>query len=412
MIDPQPPTAVESAGTAAGLGSRYRRLVLATGASALGDGLVLVAFPLLAVTLTSSPVLIAGVAIAGQLPWLLVSLPAGAVADRVDRRRLLSAVEIARAVVVVALALAVVMGHVSLPAVYLAAFLIGTLETAFSAAIKATLPALVDVRLLARANGYLFATETTGEQFLGPALGGVAFAWTPAVPFFGDALSFVVSALLLTSALPRPDASARPPRGRLLADVGFGVRWFVGNPLLRLLAVVVAGFAFCQAAVMSVLVLYGTHILHLGKVGYGLFLAAGAAGNVIGGVIVGPIHARTGPSRAVIIAGLTAATGYLLLGFTSLSVVAVLGLAFEALAVAIGNVATLSLRQALIPTTLLGRVNNAFRTCVFCAMPLGALAGGLLAAHVGVRRTFVFAGLFQVAAVVLTGRRLSRRIAG
>ena len=405
-------SAAAAANPGTALGLRYRRLLVATGASALGDGLVLVAFPLLAVTLTARPVLVAGVAVAGQLPWLFISLPAGALADRVDRRRLLIGVEAARATVLAAFALVVVAGLDSLATLYLVAFLMGSFETAFSAASKASLPELVEVGQLARANGYLFAAETTGEQFAGPALGGITFAWAGSVPFLGDAISFVASAVLLASALPARRQPSRAVRPRpLLADIAFGLKWFARHPLLRVLALAVASFAFCQALVMSVLVLYGVHVLHLGKSGYGLFLAAGAAGNVIGGLVAGRVQARLGPARVVIGAGLGAAAGYLLLGSAPKLWVAILALAVEALAVAIGNVATLSLRQAVIPSELLGRVNNAFRTCLFAAMPLGALAGGVLAADLGLRRGFLVAGVMQVAAVALTGRRLTSRIA-
>ncbi len=373
---------------------------------------MLVAFPLLAVSLTSSPVLVAGVAVAGQLPWLLVSLPAGALADRVDRRRLLIATEAVRAAVLAAFAAVVLAGADSLATLYAAAFLIGALETAFSAAIKASLLDLVEVGQLARANGYLFAAEDAGEQFAGPAIGGITFAWAPAVPFLGDALSFAASAVLLASALPRRRRPAREVRpSRLLADVVFGLKWFARHPLLRLLAFVVTSFAFCQALVLSVLVLYCIRILHLGRAGYGFFLAAGAVGNVIGGVVVGRVHARLGTARSVILGGFGAAAGYLLLGWAPELWVGVVALAVEAFAVAIGNVATLSLRQAVIPSELLGRVNNAFRTCVFGAGALGALLGGVLAAEVGLRQGFVVAGVLQAIAVVLIGRRLTRRIA-
>src|ERR1700735_5247061 len=126
-----------------GLGASYWWLLSATGTSGLGNGLVLVAFPLLAVTLTRQPVEIAGVVVAGRLPWLVVSLPAGALADRVDRRRLVVAVEVVRAAVLAALGFVVLTGAITLPLLYLTAFIIGALETAFSAATSASLPALV-----------------------------------------------------------------------------------------------------------------------------------------------------------------------------------------------------------------------------------------------------------------------------
>jgi MFS family permease len=368
-----------------------------------------VAFPLLAATLTSNPILVAGVAVAAQLPWLVISLPAGAIADRVNCRRLVVRIEFARALAVLVLGVVILSGHESLGILYAAAFLIGACETAFSAAVKASLPALVGPHALVPANGYLVAAETAGEQFGGPALGGVIFSWSSAAPFLGDALSFVASGVLLARALPA--LARRSSKTSILADVSFGLRWFVRHPLLRLLALVVSSFAFCQAVVLSVLVLYGLHILHLGRAGYGLFLAGAAVGNVMGGLLAGRVHALLGPSRAILAAGAVASCGYLMLSRTSTVSVAVAGLAIEALAVALGNVATLSLRQVVIPSELLGRVNNAFRTGVLGVVPLGALVGGVLAADFGLHTTFAVAGLVQLSVLGLVGHRLSVRIA-
>ena len=252
-------------------GDRYWWLLGATGTSSFGDGLALVAFPLLAVTLTNSPLLVAGVAVAGRLPWLLISLPAGAVADRMDRRRLVAIVEGTRAIVLLGLAVLVMASQASLVVLYAAAFIVGALETAFAAATRASIPALVDAMDLPRANGYLFAAETSGEQFAGPALGGLLFGWAPALPFLGDALSFAGSAAMLTTALPRTGPPPRTSPTSLMGDVRTSLRWFRTQPLLRALAVAVTTFAFCQAAVLSVLVLYGLDVLGLTKSEYGLF---------------------------------------------------------------------------------------------------------------------------------------------
>src|SRR6202011_5775532 len=106
-------------------------------------------------------------------------------------------------------------------------------------------------------------------------LGGVIFAWMPALPFVCDAVSYAGSAVLLAHALsPGDSRHARWPTS-LSADIRIGVRWLCDHRLLRLLAIVVSTFAFCQAAVLSVLVLYGLHVLHLTNAGYGLFLAVG-----------------------------------------------------------------------------------------------------------------------------------------
>jgi MFS family permease len=393
------------------LGVSYWWLLSATATSGLGNGLVLVAFPLLAITLTRQPLQVAGVAIAGQLPWLIVSVPAGALADRVDRRRLVVTIEVLRALLLAALGLIVLAGRTSIPVLYLAAFTIGALETAFSAATRASLPGVVHTDDLPKANGYLFAAETAGEQFAGPALGGLFFAWTPALPFLGDAMSFAGSAMFLIPALSSVDNRGQASKLTLIGDMKVGLRWFRQHSLLRRLASIVATFAFCQSAVLSVFVLYGLHVLHLTTTGYGVFLALGATGDVAGSLLAERTQAHLGPARAIIVAGVAAAAGYLILAATSNTVVAVSGYALEAVAVALGNVITMSLRQQFIPTELFGRVNNAFRTCVYGAVPAGALAGGVLTTNVGLHTTFLVASLVQLFVIAITARRLAAEIA-
>jgi predicted MFS family arabinose efflux permease len=313
--------------------------------------------------------------------------------------------------VLLVLGTAILAGQTSLVLVYAAAFTIGALETAFGAATRASIPALVPRSEIARANGYLYAADTAGEQFGGAALGGAMFAWAPAVPFLGDALSFVGSGALLATALPHPPATREPATTTVGQDVRDGWRWFRAHDSLRVLVLVVTSFAYCQSVVMSVLVLYGLHVLHLTKADYGLFLAAGGIGDVAGSLLAHRATSRLGPARALFLAGVAAAGGYLLLAATSSTPVALIAYTLEAIAVALGNVTTLSLRHQIIPSALFGRVNNTFRMCVFGVVPLGALTGGLLAAGFGLRTTFLIAGLIQLAVVCALAGRLKRLIA-
>lgn len=390
------------------LGRAFWRLWAATGISSLGDGLVMVAFPLLAVTLTSDPLLIAGVAIAGRLPALLCSVPAGALADRVDRRRLVVITNIVRTGVLAAFAVLVLAGADSLVLLYATVFVLGAGEMTFDAATQACLPAMVDGASLQRANGHVASAEVSGEQFVGPAMGGLAYAAAGALPFVADAASFAASAALLRSALPDQPVTRR--RSSWGQDIAAGLRWFAGHDLLRLLAVVVGSLAFCQAMVMSELVLYGTRDMHLGRVGYGIFFAVSASGNVLGAAFAGRIHARLGTSRCVIAAAVVSGGAYLILAITTAVVSATAALFLEGVAVAVGNVTTLSLRQRVIPNDLLGRVGSAFRMFLYGMIPLGALAGGLIASQADVRRAFVVAGLTQLAVFALAAPVLVRRI--
>lgn len=396
---------------APGLGSRYWHLWGATGTSSLGDGMVLVAFPLLATALTRDPRLVAGLTVAAQLPWLLFGLHAGVIADRVDRRRLALTVQGIRAVILVGFGATLLTGVRSLVLLYGIAFALGALDTIFTAVAHAVLPAMVDESDLERANGYLFSAQTGGEQFAGPALGGLAFATAPALPFVADGISFAASGALLSRAIPPPPTRTAPrSRSGIAADAAQALRFFLGHPVLRLVALVISTFAFCQAMVLSVVVLYALDALGLDSRAYGMFVALAAVGNVVGGVLAGRFGRRVAAAPAIATAGIAASGAYLVLASTTSVTVAAASLVVEAVAVAVGNVVTLSLRQRLIPSELLGRVGNAFRTVLFGVVPLGALLAGAVAKAASPQAAFAMAGCIQAVILALVSPRLVRRL--
>lgn len=382
------------------------RLVGATAISSLGDGFAVVAFSLLALHLTSSPLLVAGVVAAGRLPWLVVGLPAGALVDRLDRRRLVVGVDLVRGLVVGLLALGAATSRLSLADLYAGAFLIGTGETVVSAATRAVVPLIVGYDSTAGANGRVSAASTFGARFAGPALGGAIYSVASSLPFLGDAISYVASALLLGSALPPPAAGRAKEPVPFWGEVRSGLSFFSKSPTLRVLAGLVGSFAFCQAAVFGVLVIFATRALHLGETGYGLLLGAAAIGDVSASLVAGWVHHRAGSLASVLAAGLVAGAGYVLLASTTLTLLAAAALAIEAGASSIGNVATLTMRQAVIPNERFGVVSNAFRVCIAGLAPLGALVGGGLAEVYGTRTTFVLAGVLQLVVLALLAGRL------
>jgi MFS family permease len=154
--------------------------------SSLGDGMYLAALPLLAATLTRDPLAVSVVTFAGWLPWLLFALPAGALVDRLDRRRVMWTVDAARALVVGVLTVAVLAGWASIPLLAVAGFLVGAGQTLFENAAQAMVVAVAGrgPRRLERANGQLVASLTIGQQLIGPPAGSAAFAPRPlaAVP--------------------------------------------------------------------------------------------------------------------------------------------------------------------------------------------------------------------------------------
>ena len=207
------PTARADSAKPSPLGFNFRLLWTSSGLSNLADGSLKVALPLLAVRLTDSPTLIAGLAFALTLPWLLFALPAGALSDRVDRRHAMLIANGIRAGLMAALAVAIVVGAGSIWALYVAAFCIGIAETIYDTSAQSILPQVVRQQQLPRANGLLFAAETTTNEFIGPPLGGLLVTVGAAVAFAAPAALWIVAAgvLLLVRGSFRARSKGREP---------------------------------------------------------------------------------------------------------------------------------------------------------------------------------------------------------
>ncbi|HVM65596.1 MAG TPA: MFS transporter [Acidimicrobiales bacterium] len=395
--------------------------------SSIGDGVVFVAFPLIATRLTHNPVLISGVAFATTLPWLLFALPAGALADRVSRRRLVTVIEAARMVALAALGVAMIFGRLSIVELYCAAFLVALFETAFDSATNAVIPQVATGADLVHANSRLQFAQLSGEQFIGPAIGGFAVAVAASTPVLLDAVSFAFSGLLLAVALrparrlgrhgpaPKDDfALVEPPskpRASFLTQIRDGLAWLLRAPTMRLLCTLNMGLAFCQALGLAVVVIYATRVLHLSPAGFGVFTAVAASGNAIGAWMAPRVHASLGSGRTLMSAGILGGVALFVVGTTTSTGVAVLALGAEAIAVGVGRVAIAALRQQLVPLELAGRVSAAVRSSVVGAAAIAALLGGGLVAAMGPQAPFVLGGLAQIVIAVLLGGALARRLA-
>lgn len=392
-----------------GLGRRYWALWSAVGFSGIGDGMVLAAFPLLAARLTTDPRLVAGVTVASTVPNL-AAVHLGALVDRSDRRRLVTGVELFRAVLLVAFGLTLAAGvRPSIVTVFGVVFLIGLGRTVTETAAQVALPEIVDDAQLGRANGLLSSAETLSEHMAGQALGGVLFVAALSLPFILDGVSFFLSAVLLAVALPAVAAT-----GVVDADVNRGIKagfaYFRRDPVLRPLAVTIVAFAFCQSMMLAPLVLFVTGPLDLGEGGYGILLAVTSIGGIIGGAFAGRIDRAWRTDTILIAAGLFIASGYLIAGATTSVVLVGAGLVIEAFWVVVGNVASITLRQRVISDGYLGRVSGIFRFLIVGAFPLGALTGGVLADAVELRTPLLMAAGVQLLAISLLGPRLSRAI--
>lgn len=367
-----------AAGTA--LGPDFRRLWTAASVSTLGDGITVTAGPLLAATLTRDPLLIGLVGASAFLPWLLLGLVSGALVDRLDRRRLMWTVDLGRAAVLGLLAAAILAGWASIPLLAAAAFLLGTGQTVFDSAAQASIPTIVgrEPERLARANGQLLGAQTVSQQFAGPPLGGVLFTVAPWLPYAVDAVSFLGSSVLITRIRGRFTIAREGPRRSLRADIGEGLRWLLRHRLLRWLAVLTAVANLVFMASEVVLVLVAQERWGLGSVGFGVLLTGTAAGALAGSLLAARLTRWWGEGRVYVLSVWLLAGVLLALGLTTSPVLAAAVLAALGFAVTLGNVVIQSLRQAVTPPGLLGRVVSAYRLVGLGAIPVGALVGGLL----------------------------------
>ena len=374
------------------LGMHYWRLWWANAISSTGDGAFVAALPLLAVTISQDPRLVAVVTAASFLPWMVLSLPAGALVDRHDRAALMWRAQAVQAAVVAAVAVLVVFRIANIAVLGLAGLLLGSTEVVFSNAAQAVLPALVPPEFLARANGSQQVSLTVGETFLGPPAGSLLFAAAAALPFGLDAASFAGSAALLAR-LPRTGTDTGQPRPAIRAQIAEGLRWLYRHRLLRVVAVLLGVFNFGNQMGQAVLVLLATQTLHVGTRGYGLLLAVTAVGSVAGGLVSPAVTRWLGMLPSLIVAGAVDAAVFVGLGLAPDAAVAALMLAGQGFTVTMWNVVTVSLRQQVVPAHLLGRVNSVYRMLGWGLMPVGALAGGFVAHAAGLRAPYLVAGL-------------------
>ena len=377
------------------IGRSYLLLFTSSVVSNLGDGITLVAFPLLVATLTRDPTTVAGIVVVTRLPWLLFALPVGALTDRLDRKRVMWQANFVRFVAMAGLAAAVAAGEAPIWLLYVLALVVGVAEVFYDNAAQTFLPQIVASSLLPRANGRLIAGETVANQFLGPPLGAALFALAGAIPFAVDAATFALTVPLLL-AIPGSFrvAPAEPAATRHLGrEILAGLRWLWGHRLIRLLALLLGLVNFSASAVFSVLVLYAQDELGVGDLAFALLITAGAVGAVAGGVSAGRLTDRFGPGPLLVVAYFALAATPVLLGTLPVVGLAVAVMAVEGCAGAVWNVITVSLRQTIIPAPLLGRVNSVYRFIGWGSIPLGALAAGILAALWGVTATYIIIGV-------------------
>jgi MFS family permease len=371
--------------------------------SRFGDALRTAALPLLAVRLTGDPFVIASVTACGYLPWLLFGLLGGAVADRVDQRRAMWAVDSVRGLLVASFALAVGLGHASIPLLLALAFCLTTLQTLFDNASTALLPSLVDREALGSANARLMTGQQLAGGLLASPLVPLLLTAGAFMPFAADASTYLLAAALVASLRTGPpEREPRPAGSTLRTEIGEGLRALWSDRSLRATCVATLLCNIGMGALIATLVLHVTRWLDAGNAGYAAAMTAYSVGSFSGGFVAQRIARRTGRVRALLVAGSVQTSSLLLIGTVRHLAALVAGMLLLGAMNMVWNVNQVTLMQQRSPAAMVGRIASAFRTSSTSGAPLGALLGGTVAGTYGLNGpALLAAALFGLAVASL-----------
>jgi len=388
------------------LGAGFSRLWTAAIASNLADGIGRTAVPLIATTLTRDPALIAGLSAVTFLPWLFFGIPAGVLLDRVDRRIAMAVANSLRFAVAAVVALLIATGGLTIWSLYVCVLAFGLGETVFDNATTTVVPALVDRGQLDRANGRMQSAEITIQNFIATPLAGFLFAAAIVLPVWLTGAGFLVAGLLALS-IPAAaahahragadgDAGPRPPLSavvRFLWDDRF-LRW-----MILLTSFTASALAFAQGSVVLLLL----QTFHVPAALVGVVTAAIGIGALVGALVSSRFVERFGRGRVMFWSVLVSGAGILGVGLTGNVVVAIGSYAIGAFGVAVWNVPWGALRQAIIPSDMLGRALGIVRTIGWGLTPIATVLGGFVA-RIDLRLPFVIGGGLVVVATLVASR--------
>lgn len=406
------------------LGASYWKLWSATATSNLGDGIVAIAYPWLASAVTRSPLLIALSAVVSRLPWLIFTLHAGVITDRFNRKVLIVAMDSARGLLTIFVGTFVFLERDTLPAlnelasltdlktnytlytvILITAFLFGLAEVLRDNSAQTLMPAVVEDKDLEKANGRMWSAESLTNSFIGPPLGSLIIGIAIFLPFFVDAATFFIAAALIATMKPtvksfKPDTKSGPINFR--AEIKEGFTWLWSHTLLRPMAIILGLLNGVASLTGAVFILFAQEVLDTTVFIFAVLGTAGAVGGILGGLLGPKVSEKIGSGRSLALALFVMPVTTLLTGFTSQWYVVWVLIVIGTFTAVLWNVVTVSLRQSLIPTHLLGRVNSVYRFFAWGTIPIGTLIGGALVATLDgpFGREMAFRSIYFVAATL------------
>lgn len=379
--------------------------------SMMGNGMSGVALPLLVLSLTHSPTQVGIVDALMALPYVVFSLPAGALIDRWDRKRVMIICDVGRGVAMASIPLAAIFGHITLPHIYAVALVAGSLFVFFNIAEAACLPRVVPPAQLPTASAQ---NEGGGVAtgLLAPPLGGILFqAVAQTAPFVVDAVSYLGSVVSLFWIKTSFQGERPASRGNLSTEIAEGMRWLWHQSLIRYMAFLTGGLNFTGAAVGLLVIVRATQ-QHAPASLIGTIFAVGSVGGILGALAAPRIQRRFGFGQVII--GTTWLSALLWPLFAIASSPLTLGLVFAGMLWInpIYNAVQYGYRLSIIPDVLQGRVNSSFRLIAFGFQPLGAAVAGVLIGSVGVPRAALFYSVCTLVLAVMTTLQAHVRRAG
>jgi MFS family permease len=381
------------------LGSSYWRLWTATAISNLGDGISGVAYPWVASAVTRSPLLIAAAGFASRLPWLIFTLHAGVITDRFDRRKLIVAMDAIRGVLTLIVGAIVLLNKDSLPSLndlssitdletnwplyitlVITAFLFGLAEVLRDNSAQTLMPSVVESENLEKANGRMWSAEALTNSFIGPPLGSLLIGIAIYLPFFVDAGSFFVAVALIASISGSFKPVEEKPREKInfKSEIKEGYRWLWSHDLLRPMAIILGALNLVGTMVAATFILYTQEVLNTSVFVFAVLGTAGAVGGIAGGLIAPKISEKIGSGPSLWLSLAMGPIGAVIVGTTSSWQVVWVVLLIQSFFSILWNTITVSLRQSIIPTHLLGRVNSVYRFFGWGSIPIGMFLGGAI----------------------------------
>jgi MFS family permease len=382
---------------AAAGGARFLRVWGASTMSTLADGLFLIAVPLVALRITTSPALIAGIRVAQTLPWFVFGLFVGVLVDRSDRRRVMVSAELLRGVALLGLGVAAWAGQLHLGLLYGGAFLVGVAEILADTSAQAMVPMVVEPDRLRRANGRIYATQMVMNDFLGAPLGALLVGVGAVAAFVSPAALYLCAGgLLFTMAGQYRVTPVNATRTSVMTDIKEGLRELWGEATLRRLAVFSSVANLANSAFFAVFVVFAVgarSTMHLSAFQFSLLLTAAAVGAVTGSTAADRLGSRMAPRTVLTVAVLALALCFGTPFLIAQPVVVGAALVVSGFSMALASVTNVSMRQEIVPSRLMGRISAGVRLLSFGMQPIGAVLGGLVATLTSPRTLFgVLAG--------------------